>query len=600
MADITRDIGQVSPTNYVRQGVAKPSPLNLAADVINTGINLDRELAKRRLQDEAESLRTQYEVGSPAAIAVQEEAGAPPISEGDKRQVDALGKELSTATSAVDQGRMTFDTYRVRGERLLRMAISKRPGLAQEFRSIAAQYLGTDVVGASVDVLAAGEAALQKAAQASAKGGPDYTRQRNHLDAVGVPSGLMTDEQVAAAYTANFDAVRQHLVQQAENEAVTTAAGTQKAGQDLRRPGATAAFVGEVQTAKLETYREFSQAAAAISTGRVSPEQLSQIITNGNATLSGRVSNLRAAMAQGDVDPAIAEKEITGLTELQRQMVSLADGSLTNEARQNKIKGTLLYLQNVMMDNENVAVLAAATQTFGPEIMSQYVGPGGAFNKTAAIALGDTLNNTGRPITRASSAGTVASSVISSTLDRGGAKSNPEMIPKMGQTLINAGTSFAQLSPKEFKADYLTGPNGYITVLDRQTKGLAAALPDNQKLELAQSVALAASANRMALVTNFGQKYPGLVGKVDFSFNPADGSIIRAKGAVTTAESSAIRQYNEAFAGKKVGNIIKGLTGADDFALAELIGTASQAAAAVPAPPTPAPKNAGGNWWEQL
>lgn len=598
MADFNRDIGDVQPRNYIRPGVERPNAAGLAAGLFDVGVKLDQGLAQERFKDDLENLAIQHDVGSPAAIAVQEEAEQ--LSAADQRQVDAVKNDLTTASAAVDQGRMTIDTFRIRGERLLRMAISKRPGLAQEFRAAAAYHLGVDVVGAGRDVLAAGEAALQRAATAEKKGGPDYTRQRNHLDAVGVPSGLLTDEQVSAVYTANIDAISAHLKQQAENEVVTTAAGTLKAGQELRRPGATAAFTSEVGKVKLDVYKKMSTAWAAFSTGQLSPEQQAQVITNGNAMLSGQITALRSSLAQGDVDPAIAEKELTGLEELQRQLQDLASGKTTNELQDNKIKGTILYLQNAMLDNENVAVMAAATKTFGPEIMTQFTGPGGAFNKQAALALGDTLNNTGRPLTRAASSGNVASAVISSVLDRGGGKTNPESIPAMGQTLINAGQSFAELTPKEFRSDYLTGPFGYMTVLDRQAPGLAKSLPDQQKIELSQTVALAASANRQALSSSFGRKYPALVSKVIFRYNPATGDFIQPKGALTAAESAAVRQYNTAFAGKKVSNIIKQLTGADDAQVAELVGSATNALLQQ-APTTEAPTaGAGSNWWESF
>lgn len=596
MADFTRDVGDVSPNNYVRAGVQKPSALSLGAAIGEQAINLDAELAKKRLREDSEALRTQYEVGSPASIAVQD-SEEPPLSDADQKQVNSIGKELKTAQAAVDQGRMTFDSYRVRGERLLRLAISKRPGLANEFRSVAAQYLGTDVVGASVDVLANAERAMAKQDD---KGGPDYKRMRDQLDLVGVPSGLMTDDQVATAYHANMDAIYQSLRHKAENEVATTAASTQKAGQELRRPGATVSFTSEVMKAKLDVYKQFTSAAAAISTGKVTPDQITQIINNGNASLSGRVSALRTAMAQGDVDPNIAEKEIAGLEELNRQMTELASGKLGNDVLKNKLDGMLLYLQNGMMDNENVAVLAAATKTFGPEIMAPFVSPGGAFNKTAAIALGDTLNNTGSATTRAANAGTVASSLISSVLDRGGGKSNPEQVPAMGQTLINGANAFVEIAPKDFRSDQLTGPNGYITVLHRQREGLSKALGLEQKQELSQAIALAASANRLALVENFSRKYPSLRDKVIYQFNTATGDIIQPKGTLTATEQSAVRQYNQAFAGKNVSQTIKALTEADDYTVSQMIGSGTTFLRdAQKRKPAPAQTD-GGNWWEAL
>lgn len=562
MADITREVGDVNPNNYIKPGVQKPSPLSLAADLGSQAIDLDVALSKERLAKESEDLRTRYEIGSPASIAVQE---GMQLTEGDKAQVDAVGAELQKKQAAVAQGRMTFDRYRLEGERLLRMAIAKRPGLAQEFRGVAAQHLGVDVVGASVDILADAERALEAAGKKD-KGGPDFKRMRDQLDSIGVVNAFMSDDQVLAAYGQNTDAVYQMLQQKAQSEVVTTQAATQEAGNKLRRPGATAAFVSEAQKNKLEIYKNFSQAFAAYKSGNPDfMKNLPQILVNGQADISGRVSSLRAAMAQGDVNPDIAEKEIAGLEELGRQMTELASGKLSADVLDNKLRGTMLFMQNSMMDNDNVATLAAATKTFSPEIMTQFVQPGGAFNKTAMLALGDTLNNTGRPLTRASNAGTVASSVLASVLDRGGGKSNPEQIPAMGQTLINAANSFVEIEPKDFRSDYLTGPNGYLTVLGFHAQSLSKTLGEDQKNELLGSVSIAALSNFHALAVAIGTKFPSFKGKLEFGLDTSTGEFVKPKAGVrlTPTEQAALRSYNKAFDGKKVLGLFQTLGGVD-------------------------------------
>lgn len=572
MAEITRKVGDVRPNNYVRPGVQKPSPMTLAAQLGSQAIDLDAQLASERMREDADSLRAEYEMGSPASIAVQE--GAAALAPGDQKQVDALKGELATHESAVAQGRMSYDQYRVRGERMLRLAISKRPGLAQELRAVAALHLGTDVVGASVDVLASWEkqmlAAQGKGKEEEAK--PDYKRMRDQLDSVGIVNAHLTDEQIAAEYPSHIHAIRERLKLDAEESIVTDQVGIQKGGQELNRPSATSQFVTQAKQAKLKLYDVFNKAAMAFRANAFTPEQIASVITNGKAEVASTISDLRSAMAAGDVDASIAEKEIASLEALQGTMEQLADGSLDNKARTNKVEGMILYMQHGMLDNENVSSLAAATKTFGPELMAQFVGPGGSFNKTAAVALGDTLNNTGRPATRAAHAGVVASSLIRSVLDRGGAKSNPEMVPKMFETLTTAANSFVEIEPKDFKSDHLTGPNGYITVLHAHRESLKKALPE-KSTELLGAVSIAALSNYHALAQDLGRRYGGLHKKLDFTLDHTTGEFVHPKPGVklSPTEAAAVRQYNKAFDGKRVLDLFSTLAGVDSKAARNLL-----------------------------
>lgn len=613
MADIRRDVQEIQPANYVNPGVRKPSIMSGIAAVGSAVMDVDVALAKERLAKDAENLRTTYEVSAPGAQAVQDAAEpAPQLTAGDKAQISSLGQSFTSNQAAVDQGKMSFDEYRVRGERLLRMAISKRPGLAGEFRQLAALHLGTDVVGASVDVLASWEqqqlAALAKMKDADTPK-PDYKRMRDQLDGVGIVNAGMTDEQVAVAYMENADAVRQMLVQSAKKDFVTTAADTQKAGQELNRPQATADFVNSVTDSKLEFYRDFSQGWAAIKTGQLTSEQQTQVINNGAVKLNGRVSELRMAMARGDVDRDIAEKEIQGLEQLGVMMTELQSGKLENTVLTNRMEGIMLYLKNGMLDNENVAVMSAATQVFGPEVMTQYVQPGGAFYKTGVIALGDTLNGTGTPKVKAQNAGSTASALVTTVLDRGGAKSNPAMVPAMTQTLANAGQAFVEMDTKDFKADYLTGPQGYLTVLWANRSGLSKALSPDQAQEVGGAAAMAAQASYQALAVSIGSKYPSLRGKLQFGLDPTTGDFIHPKGQLTPVESAALKQYNKAFDGKKIIQLLQELTGTTPQEAVALFGSSYQAykeskdaqrkAKAKPAA-SAAGGSSGGNWWENF
>lgn len=567
MADIRRDVADIQPTNYVNPGVKKASPLSLAAAVGSQAIDLDVQLAKERLANETEGLRTTYEVSSFAAADVQDQAEEKAkITPADQQQVNSLGNSMAANQSAVDQGVMSYDEYRVRGERMLRMAISKRPGLAQEFRAVAAQHLGVDVVGASVDVLASAERQMLQAAAAAKKDDKptqDFKRARDQLDIIGVPNAHMTDEQVMVVYEQNRPAIVAMLQHEATKNVVTTEVGIQKGQQDLNRPKATADFVKSVMDSKLEFYKSFSQGWAAIKSGGMKPDDITTVINNGSVQLNGRISQLRMSMANGDVDKDIAEKEIQGLQEMGNMMTELASGKLDNTARQARIDSINLYMQNALMDNENVALMSAATKVFTPDIMLPFVQPGGAFNKVAMKALGDSLNNTGTPESKASYAGSTASALISTVLDRGGSRSNPEMVPQMVDTMVHSAAAFVEMDLTKYKADLMTGPQGYLTVLWNNRNSLSKSLSADDKEKLASAVAMANMQSYQALVVAFQNKYPMMKDKIRFDVDQTTGEFIHPTKTLSPVEQAAVNKYNKLFDGKKLIDFISTMTGGD-------------------------------------
>lgn len=606
MADITRNIGQVEPANFIKPGVQKPSPLSLAAQLGEQGLELDKQLARARLSEDLENLHTQYETSAPGAVAVQNE-----LAPEDKRQVDDINNKLASNKSAVDQGVMTYDQYRLRGERLLRQAISKRPGLAQEFRQVAAQHLGVDVVGASVDVLASWEhkmeAAVASAADKAASAAADEKKRmatiaREHLALVGVDSATLTDDQVMGTYSQHQGAITEALRQQATASVLQTAATSLDNQNKLNRPRATAEFISQVTNDKLEVVKGFNMLYGAMRAGHIKPGDMAQQITMGMADISGRIDRLRMAAARGDVDPDAAEKAITSMTELGNMLSDLSKGNYTNEILKNKVEGVNLWVTQNMMDNDpNVAVMAAATKVFGPEVMNTFVQPGGSFNKTAAITLGNMLNSTGAPTENARNAGSVASSVISSVLDRGGAASNPEQVPQMAKVLTNAGAAFAGMPQKDFKAEYLTGPNGYLTVMHAHREALGKSLPADQKDDVLMSVSVAALTNYHALAASIWQKLPMLRDKLDFHLDPKTGEMVRPKAGVSlsAAEKQALLQYNQAFSGRRVIQTIQAVGDMDPESAKNFFysGEFEYQKAKKESAKKPAAKAGGDQWW---
>lgn len=559
MADIRRDVGDVSPRTFIRQGVQDDSASTIAAGLAQAGIGIDVELAKDRLESELDSLRTTYEVSSPAAIAVQE--GAPPLSPADQQEITRLEKELKVGQAARDQGRLKFNSYRLRGERALRIAISKRPGLAQEFRALAAQTLGTDVVGASIDVLAAGEADLMKQAKAKAEEQEDaIKRMRQDLDTyAGVITGGLSDEQVVEQYQFHLDGMTQAKRAKIVSETSKNLAATQEAGQTLRRPDATLNFVDASAEAKADLYAQVGRVKFALESPTVPIQDKEAILLGSRASVQQKISELNALASRGDIEPAIAEREIASLKTLGEMLDQVATGQTGAEINETAVRGITAYAQHVLMSSsDEVPYLSASVRAFGPEIMSQYYGPTGQFNKVVPLAIGKAMAGTGNPTVTAASAADAVSSTMKAVFDPG--NPDPQKVQETADLYQKLAESFVVVPDSAFRQSQFNGPSGYAAKLYLHRETLAKALAPEQAAEVATSLAAATYNAQRVMTAALFQKYPSLRGKVSVAFHPDTGKLYSplaetAAGqpvSLSSFEEQAIAQWNQEFGGDRL------------------------------------------------
>lgn len=181
--DIRRDVAAPTPNTFVYQPVVDTSMADLAKNLTGIGLKLDADLAQERFKKASEMLNAQYVVGSPAAGALLSDSPSDNVklSPEDDRSLRDFQEVLNTNQLARDQGRMNYQSYQLRQERLLRIAIAKRPGLASEFRNIATAYVGSDVTGAEARFLAEQERQMAQDAAAQAKA-QDEIRTRLFFD----------------------------------------------------------------------------------------------------------------------------------------------------------------------------------------------------------------------------------------------------------------------------------------------------------------------------------------------------------------------------------------------------------------------------------
>lgn len=174
-----------TPTNLktgtVDIGVnAYSKPVNSAAvEAVGTGMDLWAKESKRRFdqgyEQDLQNLRTLQETDPivkdsiAASELLNRQAVQGGLNEVDSRTLKSLEKDYETLDILLEQGKNSFDMYRLRGSNLLRNAIMLRPDLGDELRSVASKHLGVDVNNAYLEIWKEGQMRLEKQLDAGKK-----------------------------------------------------------------------------------------------------------------------------------------------------------------------------------------------------------------------------------------------------------------------------------------------------------------------------------------------------------------------------------------------------------------------------------------------
>lgn len=176
-----------TPTNLktgtVDIGVnAYSKPVNTAAiEAVGTGMDLWAKESKRRFdkgyEQDVKNLRTLQEsdpvvkdsIAASELINRQVVQGG--LNEADSRTLKALEKDYDSLDILMEQGKQSWDMYRLRGSNLLRNAVMLRPDMGDELRSVAAKYLGVDVNNAYLEIWKEGQMRMENQTKGGKKDG---------------------------------------------------------------------------------------------------------------------------------------------------------------------------------------------------------------------------------------------------------------------------------------------------------------------------------------------------------------------------------------------------------------------------------------------
>lgn len=570
--DIRREVGDVSHTNFINPGVVDNSASTILGGLAEAGIKIDTGLAKQRFYDEMENLRVEREVGAPSVIAKQEEAQQQGLSPMDGEATSGLQQSIARDQAAYKQGRLTHDQMMLRAERSLRKAIATRPGLAQEFRGIAQQVLGRDVVGAGIDQLAADDADLMTAATQAAKDkkeAQDAVLKRKLEDlATIMPTGqLETPEQIEAAYQQMLPELTQVKRLKVTADMAGQQKSTMEAGQALRGPQATTEFVGWSAQSRLTMLDTVNQVQVVFDDPNTTEETKAQLVSDMQRGLATYISNANARAASGDIDPTVVQREIGLFEKMQTDMQALLTGGLATEIRDQQMKNMLsLAKQGIMTSSSEMPAYQAAVDMFGSPMIAQAMNqPGMQFNKALPISIGQVALGTdaARTTTR------VAGDFVSSTAFIFGEKSgaNEDTKSQAVEFYGDVAERFITVEDKDFNIRDFVGTQGFVHKLHLHRNSIVKAVSPSEAGTLGGTLAAAAYNAQRVLTKGLIQKVPTLRTKLDVKITP-DGQLFHVKPGVTLTgpEQAAVLEYNQEWGGRQILQTIGTLMGAGDGA----------------------------------
>lgn len=583
--DIRRETADVSPNNYIRPGVQDNS---LAAGISGLGgvaIKLDKELAKERFGEALETLRSEYMVSNPVSGDMQDEEGDDDVDVGsaltgeDKRQLADFEEVLRTNDAAVAQGRMSMDAFRLRAERLYRMALSKRPGMAQEFREVAANLLGRDVVGASLDILAETEREMAAARAASAKSARDLAiddekmkRQILKENDILVPPDIgLGDPRFKSYFQEIFPTLSARVQSQAALKLANAQVEMTDATSKANLPAATAQWAAQAAVVRSDIAVFGDQLRTHLKAMGPNPDpaQVRAAIQAADQKLDAEVVKLEAAAAGGSVEPAVVAREMARIEGSRARLKDVLSGSDDKTIAADAISliegETTLALYN----DEEFKTMAVLLDTLPPTVAPLLLK---RLDKSMALMAARALTGNVSPEALSRNAENIAGGVIGAVFPRGSATPpDPVAVEKLSD-LLNAGAqSFYLVNDGQFRLENFTGSvgkPGFMQTLALQLTTLQRGMSTEQKTALAQHLAAGtANAVRVAGAALF-QEAPRLKGNVEFDFSPEDGRVFRQKPGVVLAAQDALilGKYNRAFNSALIGRVIGGLAGGDSTA----------------------------------
>lgn len=560
-SEIRRDTPEARPINFASTPVVDNSTASMLEGAAKAVMGIDSALAQRRFNKAQEMLHAQYVVGSPAAETLEEDSYSDraPLSPEDDRSLRDFKSILDTNSAARDQGRMNFESYQLRSERLLRVAIAKRPGLATEFRSIASSYVGTDVTGAESRYLAEQEQKMAQDAASAAKA-KDSAKWKVYEDRVelmkanGLAGYALFDGPDDPGFQQYWSSTAPVLLERVRAEQQLQMAENTVKIRDLQN-SYQAPENASVWIAQQEVLR--SQAASLPDSVRTTLKMQGLQNDPGaiRQALEQATAGIRQSLAQSEAD-AVKYNIPADVRALYRERGEKLLAQFEAVITGTNDKELVETYESLLLGTERVSLLSneeyrrtSAFYAGMPESVQTLIS--GKLEKQMVLLAADVLQENALPELVAKQAPAMLPQMVKAIYG-GKGKDDPIATSRFAQVAQRALAAYItqpdeQWRAAEFLRNPLNGAPGTLQVLHDHATVIVPSLTPQQQQEMSTTMAAAIGHGWTVMGKGLFQKYPSLRGKVDFRFSP-DGDVFRAReGAqLTEVERAGLKQYNTA------------------------------------------------------
>lgn len=559
--DIRRQQGDVSPNNYVTPGVVDPSAGMMASAIgqgVGAVVEIDKQLATKRFGDAVETLRSQYLAGNVASGQLQDAAeGAEDeadvgyeLTGADKSSLKDFEQVLGQSSKAVEQGRMTQDAFRLRGERLYRQAISKRPGLAREFRQVAGDLLGMDVVGASLDILADREKELLQAGAAGAKSKQEaemdrFKFLRQQFTEAGFPqAGLYAGPgpEFNAFVNQNYEAYQAKVN---SNETVRLSAQRVALLKDqgvVNRTANNALFADRASAVEKGFTGEVNTAIDMLrNSGKINDYQSVETVVQTLMTkLNDSVGQLNASATSDDIDDSARQAALKRLNDTAERMTARLGIAGEGKYAADLVEAMQAEAKYSLLSNDDLRMQTALYALVPPPVADRIAK---AQEPTLILASTAAMQGVTSPAGNVVAAKDVLYNVMGSVWPTGRGAPDATSVAAASTAFATLPRSFYEQEAEQFNFARWSGQQGLLPAMAAyapQMKGMT----EEQKQRIASEIAGSAAWGTRVALRRLFQKAPQLQGTVDTTamFNPQNGTrmFVPKKGVTWTAEEQRL------------------------------------------------------------
>lgn len=513
--DIRRDVGDVSPVNYIRPGVESHAVADAITGITKGIISVDAAVQTEKLAADLDAARAGFITGSPATQEAYELGDEEADKEMD-RELQPLRNVLDTKKRAVEQGSITADRFQLEADVILQQAISKRPGLAPEFRQMHAQYTG----GALIEHLTRREQEMlqehAKEGERAAKMEEDTMKAQHQIlvDAgFGAEAGLVygNPQAMKSLYMNKYEDIARWSSRKADAAFWRNTTEIDSAQTELEIPQRQAAWSSEFNLTLENVAR--SVRAAKPQMQAADEDTFAGMVNEFQTAITKAESLLEEQRVTLGLKPEDVSARMALLKQYKEDAMKFLDGSVSLDARKRNSEVWLSKLEaELRQDAPMIAMMGAVEKFAGPVTAAKIMEDSHVMSAQVKTEVAEFfVNKAGKPEAITPIAAGLVASVMKDLFPQGSQTdmATIKVLPEGISVVSRMGTAFAVMPNDKFRARDFTD---WVRELSFYKEIIAEKVPDDLRLELARSVGMATYKNVRVGMIQLMQDHPGLKG----------------------------------------------------------------------------------------